>query len=113
MTELATGQLTGQGTVEGRKETLAKDFKGIAHDADQLMKDVSTATADGYAAAKTSVEAGLGAAKARLGDARSAVAETARSAAGAADVYVRENPWAVLGAAAAVGVALGLLLHRR
>ncbi|MEM1059488.1 MAG: DUF883 domain-containing protein [Verrucomicrobiota bacterium] len=31
----------------------------------------------------------------------------------ATDVYVRENPWAIVGAAAGIGFLLGLLIGRR
>jgi ElaB/YqjD/DUF883 family membrane-anchored ribosome-binding protein len=39
-------------------------------------------------------------------------AESARRAWDTTDQYVRENPWAILGAAALAGLALGLLLSR-
>lgn len=104
---------TGQGNFEARKDALSSDFKDVARDTEKLMKDVSGATADSYAAARTTIEEKLGAAKSRLSDARIAAAERARTAAGATDAYVRENPWTVLGAAAAVGLAVGLLMHRR
>ena len=37
----------------------------------------------------------------------------AKEVAGAADVYVRENPWQAVGVAAGIGLLLGVMLSRR
>ena len=39
--------------------------------------------------------------------------ERAKAAATAADEYVHEKPWQVIGVVAALGLAIGLLLNRR
>jgi ElaB/YqjD/DUF883 family membrane-anchored ribosome-binding protein len=46
-------------------------------------------------------------------DASMAVSDRARYAADATDVYVRDNPWKMLGVAAAAGVVIGGILLRR
>ena len=51
--------------------------------------------------------------RSRLLDAVPAVTETAQQAARATHTYVRENPWKVLGIAAAVGAVVAILLTRR
>lgn len=51
--------------------------------------------------------------KSRLVDAGTAVSGTAQQAARATDTYVRENPWKVLGVAAAVGALIAILITRR
>jgi ElaB/YqjD/DUF883 family membrane-anchored ribosome-binding protein len=58
-------------------------------------------------------EGKLGDAKATLTEAGTAVSEKARYAASATDAYVRENPWKVLGVAAAVGALVAILLTTR
>lgn len=101
------------GTVEGKKEKLVKDLKGVVGDADDLMREVASSTAGELAAARTKIEGKLDEAKSRLGDARIAVTEKARVAADATNEYVRENPWKILGVAAAAGLVIGFLLSRR
>lgn len=101
------------GTVEGMKEKLVKDLKGVVADADDLLKDVVNSSAEEFAAARTKIEAKLREAKSRLDDARLAVTEKAKGAADATDEYVRENPWTALGVAVAAGFIIGFLLSRR
>ncbi|HWR20558.1 MAG TPA: DUF883 family protein [Verrucomicrobiae bacterium] len=105
--------IAGHGTVEARKEVLVKDLKSVVGDADALLKEVASSTAEGFSAARTNVERRLGEAKSRLVYARLAVTEKARHAAGATNEYVKENPWRVLGVAAASGLIIGFLLSRR
>jgi len=50
---------------------------------------------------------------ARLTDGTNEVTARARAAARATDQYVHDNPWPVLGAAAAFGFLSGYLLGRR
>lgn len=101
------------GTVEGKKEALVKDLKSVAGDANDLLKEVASSTAEGFAAARTKIEGKLGEARSRLDNARIAVTEKARGAADATQEYVKENPWKVLGVAAAAGLIIGFLLSRR
>lgn len=108
-----TELIASHGSVEGKKETPVKDLKSIVGDADALLKGVAGATAERYTAARTMVEGKLIEAGSRLDDARLAVATKTREAAGATNAYVRENPWRVLGVAAATGLVLGFLLTRR
>ena len=46
-------------------------------------------------------------------EAQEALVEKARIAARATDDYVRKNPWRAVGAAAGVGLVVGLLIGRR
>jgi ElaB/YqjD/DUF883 family membrane-anchored ribosome-binding protein len=48
-----------------------------------------------------------------LSNAQRAALERAKDAARVTDHYVHEHPWQVVGAAAAVGLALGVLIGRR
>lgn len=103
----------GRGNVQGKKESLVKDLKSVVVDADDLLKEMAGAGADKFAAARTKVEGGMSEAKSRLGNARVAVTEKARHAAGVTNDYVKENPWRVLGIAAAAGLIMGFLISRR
>jgi len=104
---------TNPANIQGKKDVLMKDIKGVVGDADELLKEVANAATEGYAVARTKVEGKLGEVKTRLGDARSAALFKARGAAHATDAYVSENPWKALGVATAAGVIIGFLLSRR
>lgn len=102
-----------QGTVDGKKEKLVEDLKGVVADAGGLLMEVSNSTAEGFAAAGTKIEGKLAEARSRFGDARIALTEKAKGAADATHEYVRENPWKVIGVAAAAGLIVGTVLSRR
>jgi ElaB/YqjD/DUF883 family membrane-anchored ribosome-binding protein len=83
------------GQIEGPKETLASNLKGIAAKADDLIKKAGHTVAEEFAAT------------------RSIVSEKACGAASSTDAYVRGNPWKIVGVAAAAGLIIGGLLSRR
>lgn len=98
---------------EAAKEKLVKDLKGVIGDADNLVKEVANSTAAGLYAARTKLGTRLTEARYRLDDARIALTEKARGATDATQEYVMDNPWKVLGVAAAAGFLIGVLLSRR
>jgi len=100
-------------TLDNVQDTLVTDLKGIVAEADKLMNEVACATAEDFAAARTTIGNKLGAARARIDGARAAVVKQTECAAEATQEYVRNNPWQVLGVAAATGIILGFLLTRR
>lgn len=83
-------------------DRLVTGLSEMAHKAHELMREAGAQV--GTAVDHT---------RSRLVDAGSAVSETAQHAAHATDAYVRENPWKVLGFAAAVGAIVAILLTRR
>lgn len=101
------------GTIEVKKDTLMNDIKGVMTDADELLKEVGSATTERFAVARTKVEGKLGEVISRLGDARTAVTDKAKGAAVATSDYVSDNPWKALAVAAAAGVLVGVLVSRR
>lgn len=104
--------IQGYGGVEQMKDKLVKDLKSVGADADGLLKEVANSTAEEFAAVRTKIEDKLGEAKSRLDSSRQAVSEKARRSADATHEYITENPWKVLGLAAAVGIIVGLLVRR-
>lgn len=98
-------------------EELVKDFNAVVAEAEQLWKSVSDAGGDKANALRAKVEQNLHAAKERLRHLETAVMEKTRATARATDEYVHENPWQTMGAAASVGIVLGVvigvLLYRR
>jgi ElaB/YqjD/DUF883 family membrane-anchored ribosome-binding protein len=59
------------------------------------------------------VTARLASARERLAALQASAIERAKAAGHAADQYVHEKPWYAIGAAAAVGVVVGMLIGRR
>ena len=95
------------------KEKLSADFRHVMEDIDALMS-ATTNKAEGEATAlRARIRDRLDTAKERLVDAQHEAVERAKRAAGATDSYVHSHPWQALGAAAAVGVAIGILIGRR
>lgn len=103
----------GRGNVQGKKEALVEDIKSVVVDADGLLKEMTGAGAEKFTEARTKIEGRLHEAKSRLGNARLVVSQRARHVAGATNDYVKENPWRVLGIAAAAGFITGFLISRR
>jgi ElaB/YqjD/DUF883 family membrane-anchored ribosome-binding protein len=99
------------GTVEGKRDALVKDLKAIVADADALLREMASATTEGFTATRTKVEGKLGEAKARLDTARLAVAERAKGAADTTHEYVRDNPWKTVAVSAVAGLVIGFLLR--
>ena len=58
------------------------------------------------------IQAGIDSGKYNFSDIQRAVSERTKQAATATDELVRDNPWAAIGIAAAVGCIVGFLLSR-
>ena len=95
------------------KEKLSADFRHVMEDIDALMS-ATTNKAEGEATAlRARIRDRLDTAKERLVDAQHEAVERAKKAAGATDDYVHSHPWQSIGAAAALGLAIGVLIGRR
>ena len=95
------------------KEKLAGDFRLVMEDIDALMSATTNKAESEATALRARIRDRLDNAKERLVDAQHDAVERAKKAAGATDDYVHSHPWQALGAAAAVGVAIGVLIGRR
>lgn len=99
----------GHGMIDGKKEKLVTDLKGVLADADDLLKEVGNSTAEEFAALRTKVEGKLGEARAKIESARGVAVEKAQNV----GEYVSANPGKSLGVAAVAGLVIGLILSRR
>ena len=98
---------------EGRKQSLGRDLKNIVDDADKLLGNVVNSAADDFAQGRDRVAASLNQAKSRLQEAGSNMSDRTRCAVDASGAYVRDNPWKIVGIAAATGLLLGAMIRRR
>lgn len=95
------------------KEKLSADFRAVMNDIDALMS-ATTNKAEGEASAlRARITERLDHAKERAINLEHEALDRAKRAAGATDEYVHSHPWQAIGAAAALGLALGVLIGRR
>ena len=101
------------GTVQSdNHEKLMQDLRVVIADAEELLKATAGQTGEKATAIRERVQQNLIAAKERLVEAERAVFAKAKQAAQATDDYVHENPWRAVGAAAGVGLIIGMLISR-
>jgi ElaB/YqjD/DUF883 family membrane-anchored ribosome-binding protein len=79
-------------------------------DLTDALKNVDTPE---IARVKAKVKIALAAAKSALSDGAAQVRSQAREVSRTTDTYVRDNPWQVVGIAALIGMAVGILFTRR
>jgi ElaB/YqjD/DUF883 family membrane-anchored ribosome-binding protein len=95
------------------KNRMASDFNALVSDAEELLRSTATYSGESVNAARTRFQDSLDHFKSRVSDAQATAVGKFNHAAKATDTYVHENPWKVLGLAAAIGVIFGLLVHRK
>lgn len=98
---------------EVTSEQLVADFKEVVADTEALLKATAGQGGEKMAELRAKAEESLRVAKIRMADAQAALVAKTREAARVTDVYVHENPWSAIGAAAGVGLVLGMLIGRR
>ncbi len=99
-------------TVE-QKDKLVADLRMVIADAEELLRLGADQTGAIATEWRARVEARLAAAKERMAHLQELAAARARAAGHAADDYVHEHPWKAIGAAAGLGLIVGLLIGRR
>lgn len=99
--------------ISSRAAKLSHDLQRVIDDAEALLRTTAGTADDATRDLRQRVQAGLAAARENLDHLQDATVERARAAARATDGYVRENPWQSVGAAAALGLLVGVLIARR
>lgn len=99
--------------IERNRDQLVDDFATVLTEAEDMLRKASNETGDRARDLRAQVEAKLLAAKLRLQEMQGDAVDRARYAARFTDDYVHDNPWQAVGAAAAVGFVVGMLMTRR
>jgi ElaB/YqjD/DUF883 family membrane-anchored ribosome-binding protein len=94
-------------------QKLISDYKIIMAEAEALIKATTSQSAEKIAEARKQVQQALLEVKPRLASIETVLKDNTRLAVSAADEYVHHNPWMAMGAAASVGIVVGLLIGRR
>jgi Uncharacterized conserved protein len=102
--------LMRNGALHSPLKNLRKDLYAVARDAEALLKATAEVTNDRVQEVRERTEKTLRAALDHLDQDR--LRAQVRRVAESTDDYVRERPWAMIGAAAGVGILIGLLLRR-
>ena len=94
-------------------ERLMTDVKVVLTDAENLLNRAAEATGDHAADLRERGMQMLRQARVSAQELQETAVARGRAAGRAADAYVHEHPWRVIGIAAGVGLLAGLLLNRR
>ena len=97
----------------GHREKLMTDLRTVISDAEEVLKVTADQATAGAAELRVRMQERLTQAKHRLHDLQENAVARAKAAGHAADDYVHEHPWKSIGAAAGVGLIIGLLIGRR
>jgi ElaB/YqjD/DUF883 family membrane-anchored ribosome-binding protein len=98
---------------EASTDRLMADLKRVVADAESLLSRGADVADEGAHDLRAKLQARLTEAQHKLSDLQDISLARARAAGKAADQYVHDNPWSSIGAAAAVGLLVGVLLGRR
>ncbi len=97
----------------GRASERSTEWKNLVADVEDLVKKVANVDDAEIAEIRGKVEDTLAKAKSTAGAGLAAVRGRADDVSDATDEYVRENPWAAIGIAAAIGIVVGFVAGRR
>ncbi len=100
-------------TMSDQRERMVEDLKAVIHDAEEMLSLTAGQAGEGAQKLRERVQARMASARERLTTLQASAVERAKAAGQAADHYVHEKPWHAIGAAAALGVVVGLLIGRR
>jgi len=95
------------------RERLVDDFVSVLSEAEELLKKAGNETGERARDLRAQVEGKLLAAKLRLQELEGEAIDRAKEAAKYTGEYVHDNPWRMIGIAAAIGFVAGLMINRR
>ncbi|HEX4151982.1 MAG TPA: hypothetical protein VHY75_07210 [Steroidobacteraceae bacterium] len=95
------------------KNMASASINDFLDNVDDLTKAIKDVQAPEIARVRAKVKMALAAAKSALSDSAAQVRGQAKQVTKTTDTFVRDNPWQVVGVAAVVGIALGIMMSRR
>jgi ElaB/YqjD/DUF883 family membrane-anchored ribosome-binding protein len=95
------------------KDDLLREFRTLINEGEELMRQTSNLSGDALALARERFRARLADARVQVNNLSDVARERGLQYARVADDYVRESPWISVGAAAGIGLLVGMLLARR
>lgn len=95
------------------KDKLVQDFKTVYADVEELLRITASQTGEKVSVLRERLNDHMHKAKDHLAEAKEVALEKTKQAARVTDEYVHENPWKAVGAAAGIGLIIGMLIGRR
>ena len=95
------------------RDKLMTDLRTVIADAEEVLKVTADQASAGASELRVRMQERMHQAKIRLQDLQDSAVARARAAGHAADDYVHDHPWKAIGAAAGLGMIIGLLIGRR
>lgn len=95
------------------REKLMADLRTVIGDAEEVLRVTADQASAGASELRVRMQERMQQAKLRLQDLQDNAVQRARAAGHAADDYVHEHPWKAIGAAAGIGMIIGMLIGRR
>lgn len=100
-------------TTIAQKDKLMADLRQVIGDAEELLRLGADQTGERATEWRSRVQERITDARHKLADLQDNAIQRAKAAGHAADDYVHDNPWKAVGAAAGIGLIIGLLIGRR
>ncbi|GAA4413940.1 DUF883 family protein [Quisquiliibacterium transsilvanicum] len=95
------------------KDQILADMRVVVGDLESMLKATANSADADVRALSERLRDRLSVAKSRLLDAEHAMLERGRQLARTTDDYVHQHPWSAIGAAAGIGLLLGVVISRR
>jgi len=95
------------------KDQILSDMRVVVGDLESMLKATANSADADVRALSERLRDRLSVAKSRLLDAEHAMLERGRQLARTTDDYVHQHPWSSIGAAAGIGLLLGVVISRR
>jgi ElaB/YqjD/DUF883 family membrane-anchored ribosome-binding protein len=92
-----------------RSAALVDELRNVVIQAEALLQALGADKDEAISALRERVNSAVDAAKTRIAEIETQAGVVAQRASVAAEVYLRDNPWTVVGGAAAAGLILGSL----
>ena len=96
-----------------KSAALSQEFENFLSEMETLLQETATLGGDELAEAKERIQERMAEAKEAVSSISGDLARRARKAAKSANLEAHEEPWKIIGAGAAIGLLLGLVLARR
>jgi ElaB/YqjD/DUF883 family membrane-anchored ribosome-binding protein len=94
-------------------DALAQDLRALTRDAEALISSTAHSAGDAVDRARDQLQSRLEHVSSRLQELQQTAQNAVKDSAQRADAAAHQHPYAVMGAAAAVGLMVGFLLGRR
>lgn len=96
-----------------KPSSISLEFQRFLTDIEDLVAQATSLTGEDLAKLKNTMNERITLAKASLNELSENLVQKARKGAAATNTYVHEQPWTAVGAGAAIGLLVGLLVSRR